>query len=584
MIRFAASSGIMSVITPTATVHRPHMLNNLSEQIRNCYQRAEEAGQQAYATTDPALKASLLDIERRWLMLARSYGFTESLDEFINERMRGQQADGTAVEMLRLQEISTSLIQERELDRLYDRILDAAVDLMASDMASMQEFEPEQNALRLLAWKEFHPQSALFWERVRIDSGSSCGAALSAGARIIVPDIESSEFISGEDADEYRRSGIRAVQSTPLVSRSGQLVGMISTHWREVHRPSERALRALDVLARQAADLIERSKSEMRLRESELRSRQLAAIVESCDDAIVGIDLVGTITTWNKAAERLFGYTTDEAVGMPICALIPRDRHDEETAKIERVRGGERIDPYDTIRQRKDGIHVDVSLTISPIRDLNGQVIGASKITRDITERRRMNEQIAMLAREAEHRTNNLIAAVQSIVRSSRAETPEALRQVIKGRLQALSNAQALFARTHWGDADILTLARQELAPYLDHDRPRVTIEGLHIPAAPQVAQAIAVILHELTTNAVKYGALSAADGRVEITLARIGERSLVLRWIETGGPPIEPPSRKGYGTEVMQGLAKLTLRGALHLDWRTEGLVCEIEINEGAS
>jgi GAF domain-containing protein len=161
---------------------------------------------------------------------------------------------------LRLQEISALLIQERNVDRLYLRILDAAVDLMSSDMASIQLFHPERNELRLLAWKGFHPQSAAFWDCVRLESGSVCAAALSAGRRTIVPDIETSELVVGTpDADEYRRSGIRAVQSTPLVSRDGRLLGMISTHWRQVHQPPERALLSLDVLARQAADLIERS-------------------------------------------------------------------------------------------------------------------------------------------------------------------------------------------------------------------------------------------------------------------------------------------------------------------------------------
>ncbi|MGY3505186.1 GAF domain-containing protein [Bradyrhizobium sp. USDA 4471] len=200
-------------------------------------------------------------------------------------------------ELLRLQEISTLLIQERELDSLYSRILDAAVDLMASDMASIQEFEPNRNELHLLASKGFHPQSAVFWEWVRLDSGSSCAAALSEGRRIIVPDVEASEFIGGDDADEYRRSGIRGVQSTPLRSRSGQLLGMISTHWREVHRPAERALRALDVLARQAADLIDRSKSELRLRQSE------AGLKAAVDLLALGL------YSWNPQTNELQGTT-----------------------------------------------------------------------------------------------------------------------------------------------------------------------------------------------------------------------------------------------------------------------------------
>ena len=160
-------------------------------------------------------------------------------------------------DLFQLHEISTLLIQEDNLDSLCNRILDAAISLMSSDMASMQVFDPERNQLRLIAWKGFHPQSAAFWEWVYLDSASTCGLALSTGCRMVVPDTETSEFMLGTaDLDEYRRSHIRAVQSTPLVSRSGQLLGMISTHWRKPHQPTEHALWLLDVLARQAADLI----------------------------------------------------------------------------------------------------------------------------------------------------------------------------------------------------------------------------------------------------------------------------------------------------------------------------------------
>lgn len=126
-------------------------------------------------------------------------------------------------------------------------------------MASVQIFDPEQGALQLLAWTGFHPESAASWKWVRFDSSSSCGLAFSSGRRVVVPDTETCAFLAGTtDLDEYRRSNIRAVQSTSLVSRSGQLLGMISTHWCEPHQPAERALGRLDVLARLAVDLTER--------------------------------------------------------------------------------------------------------------------------------------------------------------------------------------------------------------------------------------------------------------------------------------------------------------------------------------
>src|ERR1700751_2851625 len=219
-------------------------------------------------------------------------------------------------DILQLHEISTLLIQEGNLDSLYDHILEAAIGLISSDMASLQLLDFQRDQLRLLAWKGFHPQSAAFWETVHFNSACSCGIAFATGARVVVPDVDTCDFMAGTaDLDEYRRSNIRAVQSTPLVSRSSQPLGMISTHWREPHQPTQRALWRLDVLARQAADLIERSRAEAALRESNDQLRWLASAVESSDDSIITKDLDGIIKSWNKGAERVLGYTADEAVG-----------------------------------------------------------------------------------------------------------------------------------------------------------------------------------------------------------------------------------------------------------------------------
>ena len=177
----------------------------------------------------------------------------------------------------RLQEISTSLIGEGDGGHLYDRILDAARAIMGSDMASMQLLHPERNELELLAHQGFHPGSADFWKWVRFDSATSCAVALRTGQRVIVRDVESADFVVAEDLVHYRRSGIRGIQSTPLVSRDGRLVGMLSTHWRTTHEPSEHDLRLLDVLARQAADLIERGRAEQALRRADQRKDEFLA-------------------------------------------------------------------------------------------------------------------------------------------------------------------------------------------------------------------------------------------------------------------------------------------------------------------
>jgi PAS domain S-box-containing protein len=132
-------------------------------------------------------------------------------------------------------------------------------------------------------------------------------------------------------------------------------------------------------------------------------AQYLAAIVDSSDDAILTVDLRGTITSWNKGAERLFQYTSEEAVGRPITMLIPADRQDDEPAILKRVSRGERVEHYETLRQRKDGSLIEISLTVSPIRDAEDQIVGASKIARDITSRKQKEAQLAMLARETKH-------------------------------------------------------------------------------------------------------------------------------------------------------------------------------------
>jgi len=375
------------------------MLQALSEQIRACHERAVEARRKAETALDPERRAEFLEMEKRWLALARSYAFAERVEDFTaaissrrrKPRIRGRVAafqstvetDGIRDEVpelnhaLRLQEISTLLIQEGNVDALYDQLLDAVISLMSADMGSVQTFYPERNELRLLTWRGFHPGSAAFWEWVRLDSASTCGLALSAGARVVVPDVEACDFMVGTaDLDAYRRSDIRAVQSTPLVSRSGRLLGMISTHWREPHQLAEGALRLLDVLARQAADLIERGQVEAALRESEEGSRWLASIVESSDDAIISKNLDSIITSWNKGAERIYGYSGEEIIGKHITILIPLERCDEEPAILEHVRRGERVEHHETVRQHKDGSRIDISLTVSPIKNVEGKIVG----------------------------------------------------------------------------------------------------------------------------------------------------------------------------------------------------------------
>jgi PAS domain S-box-containing protein len=316
----------------------------------------------------------------------------------------------------------------------------------------------------------------------------------------------------------------------------------------------------------------------METKSAEQRLRALASIVESSDDAIVSKDLDGIIASWNRGAERVFGYTSEEAVGRPITIVIPADRHSEEHEILTRVRRGERIDHFETIRQRKDGSQIVVSLSVSPVKDNDGKIVGASKIARDITEQKRSQEMISTLAQEAEHRSKNLLAIVQAAVHLSQSDTPEGLKKAIEGRIQALANIHSIFAKTRWVGADLATIAMQELAPYSQKEQKRVHIGGPPIVLEPDAAQAIAITLHELSTNAAKYGALSVANGRVDLNWLLETDGRLRLSWSESGGPTVHEPTRKGFGRRIVEQMIGHQ-SGNTNFVWRVEGLICEIAL-----
>jgi two-component sensor histidine kinase len=235
-----------------------------------------------------------------------------------------------------------------------------------------------------------------------------------------------------------------------------------------------------------------------------------------------------------------------------------------------------------SFQQRKDGSLIDVSLSISPIRNAQRKIIGASKIARDITDRKRSEAQIITLAREAEHRTKNILATVQATVRLSHSNSSDDLKTLIEGRIKALANAHTLFVQSRWTGAGLHSLVTQELLPYRGDRETRVRINGPDVMLEPNMAQTVAISMHELATNAAKYGSLSAADGHVEIAWSCAADGRLSLRWTELGGPAVAPPTHRGFGTRIIEEIIGGQLRGQVRFDWRNQGLTCEIALPLG--
>ncbi len=436
----------------------------------------------------------------------------------------------------------------------------------------------------------------------------------------------------------------------------------------------------------------------------------LAAIVTSSADAIVGKTLKGIVTSWNEAAERMFGYSAGEMIGQSIRRLIPADRQAEEDMILARLARSENIMHFETKRVTKDGRTVDASVTISPVRDAEGRVLGAAKIVRDISERkqaeqsmqaskdrlqfaldaarlgwwqydplhhvtlwdtrlkqmfdvaedktdtreftkrlhpedlervwpaveaalnptdpktfatefrhlrgdgevrwveahglthfegapperravmmvgtaqditerkrreeeRRESEQREhLLMREANHRAKNMLNLVQAIARQTAAREPEDFVGRFTERIRALAANQDLLVRNEWQGVDVGDLVRAQLAHFADLVGPRIAVYGPNLRLNAAAAQATGLALHELATNAGKYGALSTDRGRVDVSWGTHGE-TFTMSWTEREGPRVSAPKRRGFGTMVIEGMAKQSVDGAVELDYAPTGL-----------
>ena len=297
--------------------------------------------------------------------------------------------------------------------------------------------------------------------------------------------------------------------------------------------------------------------------------------MNSSDDAIVSKTLEGVIQSWNRGAEQLFGYATEEVIGKSITILIPPDRLAEEETILSRIRKGERVNHYATIRQRKDGSLVHVSLTVSPIIDANGVIIGASKIAHNSTDQHLAQERQQLLLREMNHRVKNLFAVTSSILNltARQAESPSALASSVIGRLDALARAHGLTMASLDGrdrGTTLHALARSIMSPHGEADE-QFILRGEDIAVSGKAVTPVALLLNEFATNATKYGSLSVPEGRVSID-TRLDNGSIMLTWHESGGPPVEPKHEQGFGSHLVEATAR-QLDGEVTREWSREGL-----------
>ncbi|QPC97846.1 PAS domain S-box protein [Qipengyuania soli] len=441
--------------------------------------------------------------------------------------------------------------------------------------------------------------------------------------------------------------------------------------------------------------------------DTSFRDAHFAAIVANSTDAIVSKDLNGVVISWNAAAERLFGWTAEEMIGESIRRIIPSDRQDEEDSILARVRAGELITKFETVRQTKAGAPVPIAVTVSPIRDAEGKIVGASKIAHDlrehstlrqelresqqqfaalaqnipqlawmadgkgwiywynqrwydytgttleqmqgwgwrdvhhpehvdrvveriqhswdtgevwedtfplrgadgefrwflsranplkddegnvllwcgtntdITEQREASERITLLMREVNHRARNMLSTVQAIVNRTASASDSELADALLRRIAALSANQNLLNEGDWVGAVVADIVASQILHVGDIAEGRIhTGRRDQVMLKPGPAEALGLAIHELATNAAKYGALANDTGEIDVTWGFEGEgedRRFVMEWRERGGPPVEKPERKGFGTTIIERNPAFAMRADVTLDFDPAGLVWRI-------
>jgi len=306
-------------------------------------------------------------------------------------------------ELAALYDFTGRLQRAQSFEEIYDAAFDAIRRALHCDRASILLFD-QSKVMRFVAWRGLSEAY-----RRAVEGHSPWTSETKDPQPLCIVSVDDAG-LGAELTEVVKAEGIRALAFIPLFE-SEQLLGKFMFYYEAAHRFSDAEIDAALAIARQLGFSIDRMRASINI-------NQLAAIVESSDDAIIGKDLNGFITSWNQGAERIFGYSAQEAIGQPVTILIPPDRANEEPYILSRVRSGERVDHYETIRQRKDGSLVEISLTVSPIRDASGNIVGASKISRDVSERKRVEAELD----DSRRQIQELLASIPAAIYTTDAE------------------------------------------------------------------------------------------------------------------------------------------------------------------
>ncbi len=314
-----------------------------------------------------------------------------------------------------------------------------------------------------------------------------------------------------------------------------------------------------------------------------INSSAMTALIATTSDAILSYDLDGRIITWNRAAEQLYGYSEQEALGQSLELLYPDGWPKKVAYYRDEILAG-RLGRFEATRVAKDGSEHEVWISCAPIRSSDGDFVAISNIHRDVSEVRNAEKSRDLIAHEVIHRAKNMLSIVVAIQRqTARVETTvKGFMHSFEGRLRSLSQSTDLLVKSAWTSVDLSDLISRHLEPFVDLSDEKLTVSGPAIRLQPQGVQAIGMAFHELATNSAKYGALMQDDGWIKIEWSTVNDENgpqLHLSWHE-GGIVVEQNSRsKGFGSTVLTSLAPMMINASPKYELSAQAIIWTITI-----